>query len=118
MALIDIQQLGAFLKDAADAVKHLADAIAHIVRLGDAAWSEISARTTRRRLMRIYRAAGWVYLRQAVAITMLDPYLPGQSGRPEYKNFVYDDFHWTRDWRDVLSHLEPLTRRSRIRYQA
>jgi hypothetical protein len=52
--LLGLENIGAILKDAADAVKKLADSIAHIVALGDSAWSTVSARRTRARLIEIF----------------------------------------------------------------
>jgi hypothetical protein len=94
--LVDVRQIGALLKDAADAIKQLADAIAHIIQLGDSAWSEIAARKTRRRLINIYRTAGVVAQTQVYAIDMLDYILGG--------NYI----SWSR-WPDLLSRLEQLT---------
>jgi hypothetical protein len=51
----NLHKLGQLLKDSAEAIKTLADSIAHIVRLGDSAWSEVSARRTRPRLKRLHQ---------------------------------------------------------------
>jgi hypothetical protein len=53
--LVDLEKLGTVLKDAAEAIKKLVEAIAYSIQTGDDAWKEVSARRTRTRLIEVYK---------------------------------------------------------------
>jgi internalin A len=105
LALVDLQQLGTLLKDAADAVTKFADSIAHIVKLGDAGLTEMSARRAHARLLGTYRGIGQLSLTQGVVknrFELIVDFLPGTG--PDSEFWPAEE----KDWKDATSEIKPL----------
>jgi hypothetical protein len=74
-SLVDIENLGKALSDAADAIGKLGDSIAHLAALGAKGWDAVSARRTRDRLIDISARLSVLSRAQVVMLRNIDEYI-------------------------------------------
>jgi hypothetical protein len=117
-ALVDIENLGKALGDAADAVGKLGDSIAHLVTLGANGWNAVSASRTRDRLTDISARLSILVGGQIGTLKNIDEYIDtyctasrcesslGGAGQGQWFNIHFAVEELTGDISDLLEELE------------
>jgi hypothetical protein len=101
ISLVDLGELGKVLGAAADAIAKLGDSIAHLISLGVRGWDDVSARSTRKRLISISAKLTVMGGRGNMGvIESLRTYIRAYEGRESLEGYTQQQL-----WNELLSKL-------------